>query len=286
VPSESTSPGLPYQDGSVKHLVELGYVDPDVVAAREAALHRQLEAELQKATQLLGHGEIAQAQRLFETLTIDDPNWIAPRQLLAETYYRGGLFAESQWQLDWLAEHAVEHPRLSLISGALALARRDLHAALEELEYAAYVEPELASVHTLLGLVLLRLARLEDAEVALQAAVKQRPSDAVTYDGLAQIYIRLGQFEEAAGMALEALEHDMHLFNAHYDLGVALLRLGRPHEAITAFETATRTDPNRAAPYYWMSRIAAEQIGDQLRANSYRDAGREIIRRRRDRRGS
>jgi len=245
-------------------------------------LYRQLEADLQKATQLLSRGEIAESQRLLERLAEDDPNWVAPRQLLAEIYYRTGRAVESRMQLDWLAEHAVERPRLSLISGALALSRRDLQLALEELEYAAYVEPELPSVHTLLGVALLRLGRLDRATSAFRRAVEQRPADAVAYDALALIFIRLGDFEEAAGFALEALEHDMQLFPAHYHLGIALMKLHRTHEAVTAFETGAWIDNNRAAPYYWLSRIAAGELADANRELSYREAGRTVIRQRRN----
>jgi hypothetical protein len=73
----------------------------------------------------------------------------------------------------------------------------------------------------------------------------------------------------------------MQLFAAHYHLGVALLKLDRPHEAVTALETAARLDPNRAVPYYWLSRIAAEKLNDLNRASLYRVAGRQVIQRRR-----
>ena len=129
------------------------------MAAREAARRRQLEAEFQDAIKRFKRGELDDAAQQFAKLTADDPDWVAPRQLLAEIYYRTGRLAAARLQLDWLAEHGVEHPRLALIAGALALACRDFVAALEPLEYAAFVEPDLPSVHTLLGMVLLRQHR-------------------------------------------------------------------------------------------------------------------------------
>jgi predicted Zn-dependent protease len=269
------------EDEAVHHLIELGYVDPVVDAARKASLHRELDAEFLQGTQHLTGGRIAEALRLFEKLSADDPQWIAPWQLLAETYFRAGRFADCQAALDWLAEHAVEQPRLSLLSGALALRRRAFHSALDELEYACHVEPELPSAHTLRGQALLRLGQLDDAQAAFQTALEQRPADAIAYAGVAQIHGRRGNFEEAADCALAALEHNMQLFAAHYHLGVALLKLDRPHEAVTALETAARLDPDRAAPYYWLSRIAAEKFNDLNRASLYRVAGRQVIQRRR-----
>jgi predicted Zn-dependent protease len=251
---------------------------------REAGLRLQLEAELQQARQQLSRGDIQEAQRALEQLAANDPQWIAPRPLLAETYYRAGRLAEARSQLDWLAEHAVEHPRLSLIAGAIALSRREYAAALEELEYACYVEPTLPSIHRLLGMALVRLGEWNRAEDSFRNAISQNSDDAVAYDSLAAIRIRRGRFEEAANLALEAVERDIQLFAAHYHLGIALMNIGRGKEAITALETAAKMDPNRAAPYYWLSRIAAEQLGDSVQASRYRDAGRNVVRRQRKRR--
>src|SRR5688572_6331889 len=128
---------------SVSHLVELGYIDPNEIAGREAAIRQQQQVELRQATDLTAAGRLAEATVVLEKLSSDDPNWIAPRRLLAEIHYRAGRFDAAQAQLDWLTFHGVEHPRLALIAGAIALNRRQLQLALELLEYAAYVEPNL-----------------------------------------------------------------------------------------------------------------------------------------------
>jgi tetratricopeptide (TPR) repeat protein len=258
----------------------LGYVDPDVVAAREAGLRSQLEAELQQGTKSYAKGELEEAARLLERLANDDPDWIAPRQLLAEIHYRAGRLDESQLQLDWLIEHGVEHPRLSLIAGAVALARREFAIAIEALEYAAYVEPNLPSVHTLLGTALFRLGRSETAQNSFTKAIERNPADVSAYDGLSAICIQRGEFEEAANFALEALEHDMQFFRAHYHLGVALAKLNRLPESIAALETAAKVDANSAAPYYWLSRIAQTQLADPRLAAEDREKGRAVSRRR------
>lgn len=272
----------PRDDASVRHLAELGYVDPEAVTARERALRRQLEAEFQQAANRYEQGDVEEARALFEKLIVDDPAWVAPRQLLAEIYYRTERLAEAETQLAWLTEHAVEHPRLALISGAIALARREVREAREALEYAAYVELSLPSVHVLLGMARLRLADLAGAEAALLKAVEQNPGDAHALDALAVVGLRRGDFPGAANFALEALTYDMQLFSAHYHLGVALVRLDRPQEAIVAFETATQVNPSSAAPYYWLSQIAGDALGDARLAAQYRGRGREVIRARRE----
>ncbi len=275
---------LPAQPNSaedtVRHLFELGYVDPDVVAAREGTLRRELEAEFQQALKSFERGDLQEALDRFEKLAADDPNWVAPRQLLAEIHYRLGDLPRAEKQLEWLTLHAVEHPRLALIAGAIALARRDMSEALEGLKYAASTDPNLPSVHTLLGATLVRLGRLTEAQHAFERAIKQHVTDAQALDGMAGIHLRKSNFADAAGAALEALDQDMQLFRAHYHLGIALAHLDRPDDAITAFETSAKVNANNAAPFRWLARVAEEQLGDADRARQYLERGIEIARRR------
>jgi len=117
---------------------------------------------------------------------------------------------------------------------------------------------------------------VDEAKLAFDRALSQRPTDAQALDGLAAVYLRQSNFAEAANAALEALEQDMQLFRAHYHLGVALAHLDRPNEAITALETSTKLSPISAAPYYWLDRIADRQLADRDRARQYRTKARTL----------
>jgi len=266
---------------SVRHLTELGYVDLVEVAAREDKLRLGRQEQLRRAMELHREGRHREAVDLLGELAAEDPCWIPPRRTLAEIHYRASELGEAQTHLDWLTLNGVETPRLSLMSAEIGLARRKLHESLENLEYAAFVEPELSGVFTLLGMVLLRLNRLKSAESAFTNALERNPADARAYDGLSAISLRRGHYEAAVDFALNALDHDLRLFRAHYHLGIALSRIDRPNEAIAALETATRLEPMMAAPYRWLSRIASFQLDDSNRAIAYRELGREAIRRRR-----
>jgi tetratricopeptide (TPR) repeat protein len=264
-------------------LVELGYVDPEEVAARRAAQRTRSEVDLRHAVELFGLGHGHDAITLLNKVIAEDAGWIAPRQVLAEMRYRAGDWREARAHLAWLEHHGVVTPKLALIVGAMALAGRDLPAALEELEYAAYVEPEIAGVQSLLGTALVRLRRWEAAKAVFERAVQQNPADSTALDGLAVVALHQREFEDAAHWALEALEHDMRLLRAHYRLGIALVCLNRIEPAIEAFHTCTRLDPSRAAPLHWLARIANEHQRDTALATSYRERARAVIRQRRDR---
>ncbi|HEX7778598.1 MAG TPA: tetratricopeptide repeat protein [Vicinamibacterales bacterium] len=267
-------------DESVRHLVELGYFDPDEVSAAEVARRRRHETDLGHAVTFLGQGDGREAVTRLERIVADDPTWTSPRQLLAEAQYRTGNWLESRVHLDWLEHHGVVTPKLATIAGAMALARRDLTRALDELTYAAHVESTLVGVHALLGSTLLRLGRHEAAKTAFEQAIQRDASDVQALDGLAAVALRCGDFEGAAHWALEALEHDMQQFRAHYHLGVALIHLGQPDAAAEAFATCARLAPTRAAPFYWLSRVAAGQ-GNAARTTEYREQARAIVRQRR-----
>jgi predicted Zn-dependent protease len=270
------------EDESVRHLVELGYTDPRDVASQQTALRLRLKAEFDRATELISQGRGDDAAALLEKIAAADPEWASPRQRLAEFHYNARRWDKAWSELSWLVDRGVDNPRLALVAGGLALARRELRTALDELEYARNVDPSLPNVHTMLGTVLLRMRRLDAAEDAFRIAVQQNPIDARAHDGLAAICLQHGEYEDAADWALRALEQDMQLFSAHYHLGVALSQLNRPNEAIAALETSARVDPTRAAPYKWMSTIATSQLNDESSASRYRELGRATIRKHRE----
>jgi tetratricopeptide (TPR) repeat protein len=262
------------------HLAELGYVDHQEVSLREATLRSQLDAELQQALAAHKQGRFDEAIGILERLKADDPSWIAPHQALAEVHFQAGRWREVQDELTWLEHHAIETPRLSLMAAAIAVNRRDFRAALELLDYASFVDPQLAGIQTLHGNVLLRLGRVDDAATAFEKALTQNESDVRALDGMTSLRLRQGDFEQAADWALSALDSDMRFARAHYHLGIALWQMRRLPEAIIALETCARLDANTIAPFRRLEQLATE-ARDAKQAAEYRAQARERIRTRR-----
>jgi tetratricopeptide (TPR) repeat protein len=273
------------EDAAVRHLVELGYVDPHESRASRAQRRHRLESQLRRAVALINGNRGPEAIDLLSTLLAEDSDWIAPRQLLAELYFSQANLEAAQTHAQWLAHHNIGTPRLALITGAIALQHRDLRGALDDLEYASHVEPLLPRVWSLLGAVQLRLGQSEQAQNSFQRALQHNSTDALALDGLAALALGRKQFEAAADWALKALDCDMRLPHAHYHLGMALAALGRPEPAMHALLACARLEPSRAAPYCQLSRIAGK-LGDRDRASEYRNTARQIIRRRRTRGGT
>jgi tetratricopeptide (TPR) repeat protein len=275
-----------HSNDAAAHLFELGYVDHQQLSLQEAAVRSQLDIELQQALTAHKQGRVDEAVAMLTRLKADDANWIAPHQALAEVHFQRGHWSEAQQELAWLQHHAVETPRLSFMAAAIAINRRDFKAALDLLDYASFVDPQLAGVHTLYGNVLLRLGRLKDAAVEFENALTENKADFRALDGMASLELRQRDFQGAADWALSALDVEMRFARAHYHLAVALWQMHRLPEAAVAFETCARLDANAIAPFRRLEQLAATQPQGATRAAEYRAQARERIRLRRAQRGS
>jgi tetratricopeptide (TPR) repeat protein len=258
--------------------MELGYTDPEVDAVRALARRQHLEVELQAAEKLQREGELSGAIRLLKQLVEADAEWITPRQRLLEIYVRKHDFEEANTHFQWLAEHGVEHPRIALVGGAIAITRRDFVEAIDALTYVAFVDSDAPGVHAMLGTALRRTGQYRDAEAAFRTALQHNPQDAIALDGLAAIRLHGDEFEEAASFSLQALECDMQAFAPHYRLGVALAGMGRMAEATAALNTAARLAPTRGAPY---RRLAKINQASYATAAHYFELARKALRQRR-----
>lgn len=287
-PTESESPlvgGSASRDNqvpSVQHLFELGYVDPEEVAAKESADQCRREIELNGAISLLDAGQTHQAISALGQLAEEHPDWIRPHERLAEAYYSSNKLNAAQQEIDWLMCHGVEKPQLYFLLGAINFAERDFDLAWEHLRCAGRAGISLPGLHDLAGRTQLHRRDFTAAEIAFQSSLDLNGPSLRALDGLAVVCLQLGRYEEAALNALAALDEEMRYGAAHYHLGVALLHLGKPDEAIHAFKSWAAADPQRSAPYRWMAHVCQEHLKDSTLAASYRRQGRDVVRLRRE----
>jgi tetratricopeptide (TPR) repeat protein len=259
--------GSPEEQRSVRHLEELGYVDPLETATRNAMLRRAQDSQLNQARELLDSGDVDAAIGLLERAADASPAWTAGRHMLARAQFRAGRVDAALELLDWLQWHAVEHAELALMRAQIALKRRSLDEALEWAAYAKFQQTTLPEADIVVGEARLRRGHLAEAEQAFAAAAKHGSSAAEA--GMAAVALRRHKFELAVEHSLNALEKDMGAWPAHYRLGLALFKMQRWSEAKIALETAARLNPATAGPYRWLAHMAS-MSGDFVGSERYR----------------
>jgi TonB family protein len=128
-----------------------------------------------------------------------------------------------------------------------------------------------------LGMALLQNAKtFKDATKAFETAVKLSSNSAALRAGLAYSLLLRNKDHDAAREANQALAIDPNLSDAHYVLGVVLLRSGKRDEALQHAEAAIKLQPQAALPYLLKSQALVSFTGGALRS----DAGEELETRR------
>ena len=140
--------------------------------------------------------------------------------------------------------------------------------SIELLQRAAKLSPSSYEVHYDLGSVLAVTGQTERAIHELRAAEKIRPSEPGVHDQLAQLLVKSGQKELAKKEHSESIalasRGDAHAkagdFNAQAN---QLLAAGNARAAAAAYREALRADPNNPQLHYNLS-LALDKLGDQF----------------------
>ena len=226
-------------------------------AAQLAAVCRRLG----EADEAAGYGK--QAARLPA-----DPPWPDPFVGEAQLLLRGKdgriqlvTTLEQQGQndraLDQLREIARDYPDApTLLALGITLGRRGHFAESEAvLRRCLSLEPGLVRAHYYLSLALFGQAE----------ALRQMPGRLAESEK---------KFEDAAASARRATQLSPQNGEAHFQLGLALWRLGRRADATAAFRRAVETRPNLADAHLWLGRVLAEDGKKEEAERHLRDAVR------------
>jgi tetratricopeptide (TPR) repeat protein len=105
-------------------------------------------------------------------------------------------------------------------AGMAALKAGEIRFAIELLELVSISAPEFEHVFTNLGLAYFKQKNYDDAELALQRAIKSDPDDAIAYNHLGIIKRLQGQFDSARETYQKAIQIDNEYASAYLNLGI------------------------------------------------------------------
>lgn len=223
---------------AVQQLVELGYIAAPGEDARKNIQDTVRYGKTNLIRSLLGTPQESRAIPLLRELAAENGSseWSVLTQ--ACCLIRSREFREARALLEGAAPAAQESGQFQIVFAELAFAEGDRTAALGHLERAGKSGANHQLLFNHLGRGYLQLERWDEAQAAFQKSLEIEPDNPAAFDGLARVCLERGDPENAVENALQAVGL-IHFFpEAHFHLGVGLERLGKPGEAILAYETA------------------------------------------------
>lgn len=252
-------------------------------AQPEADMAARLLAELR-----LRRGDTEGAGQLIEQVIRRNPEDVVMLDMLAGLELREGRREQALDRLEYLSRIQPESPRararlaaallqagerergLMELDEARALApgadgldaalvtyhlqEREFAKALEEARALADKRPELAAAHTLVGMALLGLQRIDEAQQAFETAWERAPGDYQATRSLATIAMLRGDPEQVRELFRQALEHrpealDLLLALAHFEA-----QQGRTERAVELTRQAVEAHPQALPPRLMLAR--------------------------------
>jgi lipoprotein NlpI len=177
--------------------------------------------------------------------------------LFAATWERSRLYASEEmlWRDTVKKNPSGWMPRYNL--GTALLQAGKPAEAIEQLQQAVRIRPDLVKPRTNLGIALAQAGRLEEAVVELEQALRMDPRLFEVRANLAHALLLLGKLPDAINQWEQALQIKPDSAEVHYDLGVAFERTGRPRQAIEHYQQALRLDPKLIEAQNGLARLRA-----------------------------
>jgi tetratricopeptide (TPR) repeat protein len=150
---------------------------------------------------------------------------------------------------------------LMRLAGLYSAADRQAEALALYLK-ATQIAPKDASCPLNMGILLVRMGRLDKAEPLFRKAIELSPEQHAGYQELARLYMRMGgtRLAEASQLAQKAVDLEARP-ETYFDLGAARLMNGDPNGARTAVSKALDLDPGNPAARQLLEVIKKKEGG-------------------------
>ena len=179
-----------------------------------------------------------------------------------------------------LARHG-DRAELHVILGQAHAQQGDFDAAIQALERARRLNPQVADAGATLGMIYLKQGKLAEAAATLRDELRANPGNLAARHTLATVLDLDGHSDEAIGLLQDLLDEKPDHGDARYLLGKILLGRGDTRNALLHLEAAVRLAPDDASYHYQIAQ-AYLKTGRRDLADKHLTRYRELKDMRRD----
>ena len=240
-----------------------------------------VEQSLMKAKSYANKGDIAEAQKLYETILKNFSNNLRAQQGLASlkkynlnqnrqsppqevvdqlvNLYNQGQFAVVAEQAEVLTK---QYPTAILIWNILGASRSQI-GMLEE-AIAAYkktisLKPDYVEAYSNMGVAYRNMGKPDEAIDAYKKAISIYPYYAEAYNNLGNVLQNTGQLDKAIAAYKKVSSFKPNDANVHYNLAAAFKDQGNLEEAIKAYNKTLKIKPDHAEAYNNLGIVLKDQ---------------------------
>ena len=246
----------------------LSAIDRGIALAGEKPAYRCIRADV-----LLGLEQFEEAIRDAQAvLDMDPDHWHSLEQMIDALVALGRL-RDAEARARDLVHLAPAKPAALLSASTFYLSQDRLGQALEIVDKVLDIDAGNQRARHQRGWVLFRMEDYRRASDELRQFASHHPNSVSTHCWLADSLLFSGDWEEAIGVAEHLIEFDPTHSHAHYVRGEALIELGRPAEAIAAFDELLPTSDCNSL---LAAALCVRGIGDYASTSRYLDRVAEL----------
>ena len=205
---------------------------------------------------------IAEAEAMLEA---KPDHWHSIEQI-TQGLVRLGRVADAEVRARDVVQLAPSEPDALLAAARFHASQRQLDRARELVDRALSIDADHQEARQLRGFLLFDMEDYRNAAVDLREHASRHPKSVRTHCRLADSLLWSGQFKEAIEIAEHLLEICPEHRYSHLVHGCALVELGRPEEAIAAFD---RLLPANHCPHLLIASSYARRSGEYEAAERY-----------------